>query len=80
MAKSKGTPEQKPQAEATPQTTTEAAEASAGESPPASGDSRQDAIERLAYQKAEQRGFAPGHEMDDWLDAEREVASAEGGR
>jgi Protein of unknown function (DUF2934) len=27
----------------------------------------------LAYRKAEQRGFAPGGEVEDWLDAEREV-------
>ena len=27
----------------------------------------------LAYRRAEQRGFAPGGEVDDWLDAEREV-------
>ena len=30
-------------------------------------------IERLAYQYAESRGFAPGHEVDDWLAAEAEV-------
>jgi hypothetical protein len=27
----------------------------------------------LAYRRAEQRGFAPGGEIDDWLEAEREV-------
>jgi len=27
----------------------------------------------LAYRRAEQRGFAPGDENDDWLEAEREV-------
>ena len=26
-----------------------------------------------AYFKAERRGFAPGHELEDWLAAEREV-------
>jgi hypothetical protein len=30
-------------------------------------------ISELAYKRAEQRGFAPGNEADDWLDAEREV-------
>jgi hypothetical protein len=30
-------------------------------------------ISELAYKRAEQRGFAPGNETDDWLDAEREV-------
>lgn len=28
-----------------------------------------------AYFKAEQRGFLPGHELDDWLAAEREIAA-----
>jgi hypothetical protein len=28
-----------------------------------------------AYFMAEQRGFAPGHELEDWLAAEREVAA-----
>ncbi|MGZ8906849.1 MAG: DUF2934 domain-containing protein [Methylobacter sp.] len=26
----------------------------------------------LAYFKAENRGFAPGHELEDWLEAEQE--------
>lgn len=26
-----------------------------------------------AYHKSEKHGFAPGREMDDWLEAEREV-------
>jgi Protein of unknown function (DUF2934) len=30
-------------------------------------------ISDLAYRRAEMRGFAPGHEHEDWLDAEREV-------
>lgn len=30
-------------------------------------------IEERAYYKAEQRGFANGHELDDWLEAEQEV-------
>jgi hypothetical protein len=30
-------------------------------------------IELAAYFKAEERGFAPGHEMHDWLEAEREL-------
>ena len=28
-----------------------------------------------AYFRAERRGFAPGHELEDWLAAEREVAA-----
>jgi Protein of unknown function (DUF2934) len=30
-------------------------------------------ISDLAYKRAEQRGFTPGNETEDWLDAEREV-------
>ena len=30
-------------------------------------------IAERAYYKAEQRGFAPGFEMSDWLEAEREL-------
>jgi len=30
-------------------------------------------ISELAYRRAEQRGFAPGGEVEDWLEAEREV-------
>jgi hypothetical protein len=33
------------------------------------GDAR---IAELAYYKAERRGFEPGHELDAWLEAERE--------
>lgn len=29
-------------------------------------------IAELAYYKAESRGFAPGNELEDWLEAERE--------
>lgn len=77
MAKSKGTPEQQPQAEANPQVTSEATQEAAGETQPASAAPRQEAVAKAAYYKAEQRGFAPGYEMQDWLDAERELASAE---
>lgn len=31
-------------------------------------------IRELAYLKAERRGFAPGHELEDWLEAERELS------
>jgi len=30
-------------------------------------------VAEAAYYKAEARGFEPGHEVDDWLDAEREL-------
>jgi hypothetical protein len=29
-------------------------------------------IAELAFYKAESRGFEPGHELDDWVEAERE--------
>lgn len=35
-------------------------------------DSRQEAIAKRAYLLAQQRGFAPGRELDDWLRAEGE--------
>ena len=30
-------------------------------------------IRRRAYELSEQRGFTPGHEIEDWLIAEREI-------
>ena len=35
--------------------------------------SREALIATAAYYRAEKRGFAPGHETEDWLAAEREV-------
>ena len=35
---------------------------------------RRDRIATAAYFRAERRGFEPGHELEDWLDAECEVA------
>jgi hypothetical protein len=32
-------------------------------------------IEIAAYLMAQHRGFTPGHELDDWLEAEREFDS-----
>jgi hypothetical protein len=37
------------------------------------GDARHERIERAAYRRAEARGFEPGHELEDWLAAEREI-------
>jgi hypothetical protein len=34
-------------------------------------------IEEAAYFRAERRGFAAGHELDDWLEAEREILAAD---
>ena len=37
---------------------------------------RQAMIQDAAYFRAERRGFDPGHELDDWLEAEREIDAA----
>jgi hypothetical protein len=36
-------------------------------------ESSREAIAKAAYARAERRGFAPGYEVEDWLEAEREV-------
>ena len=53
-------------------------------SPPPQEESAQSAeacrelrIAALAYRKSEARGFEAGHELDDWLAAEREVDQPE---
>jgi len=35
--------------------------------------SREQEIAKLAYAKAQARGFAPGQELEDWLAAEQEL-------
>ncbi|NLG76618.1 MAG: DUF2934 domain-containing protein [Xanthomonadaceae bacterium] len=42
---------------------------------PSYSDSREARIAERAYWRAERRGFEPGRELDDWLEAEREVDS-----
>ena len=37
-------------------------------------------ISEAAYYRAKQRGFTPGHELEDWIQAEAEVMSRIGGR
>jgi hypothetical protein len=32
-------------------------------------------IAERAYYRAEKRGFVPGHELEDWVAAEREIAT-----
>jgi hypothetical protein len=49
------------------------AEGLQGREIPSFSDSREARIAEAAYWRAERRGFAPGHELEDWLDAEREV-------
>ena len=41
-------------------------------------ESRRAAIALDAYLRAEQRGFSPGHALEDWLSAEREILEREG--
>jgi hypothetical protein len=41
---------------------------------------RRSMIAETAYHIAERRGFQPGHEMEDWLHAEREIDAALGAR
>jgi hypothetical protein len=41
-------------------------------------DLRYQRIAIAAYYRAERRGFEPGHEVEDWLEAEREVGEREG--
>jgi hypothetical protein len=69
MAQRKRTPQQQPQSDAT--------RAPADSAAFESVDPRREAIAEAAYYKAEQRGFAPGNDMQDWLDAERELAARE---
>ena len=42
--------------------------------------SRQTLIAELAYFRALKRGFEPGHEMEDWLEAEAEFEQRHGTR
>lgn len=35
----------------------------------------QEMVSQAAYYKAEQRGFIPGYEEEDWLEAENEILS-----
>jgi hypothetical protein len=37
-------------------------------------------ISEAAYYRAKQRGFAPGHELEDWVQAEAEVIGRLSGR
>ena len=46
---------------------------SADDVEPRGMDEVQRRIAVAAYYRAEQRGFAPGHELDDWYAAEAEV-------
>ena len=43
------------------------------------GDTRRLRIAEAAYYRAERRGFVPGGEDGDWLDAEKEIVNTTGG-
>jgi hypothetical protein len=46
---------------------------------PAMGaNSREALIAKLAYFRAQSRGFQPGHELEDWLVAEAEIETRNG--
>jgi hypothetical protein len=65
---------------ASPQTSEAAPGAGLGaDGASSSSESRYEIIARSAYYRAERRGFAPGYEVEDWLEAEREVLDKEGG-
>lgn len=38
---------------------------------------REERIRQAAYHAAERRGFAPGHELEDWLAAEQEIGKTD---
>ncbi|MDM0110409.1 DUF2934 domain-containing protein [Variovorax sp. J22R24] len=42
------------------------------------GLSREERIREAAYTRAERRGFEPGHEEDDWLEAECDIDRKDG--
>jgi len=42
---------------------------------PSVSENREARIAERAYWRAERRGFEPGHELEDWLNAEREIDS-----
>ena len=44
---------------------------------PSFSESREARIAEAAYWRAESRGFTPGRELDDWLEAEREIDARE---
>jgi hypothetical protein len=44
-----------------------------------SGDELNAMIARAAYLRAKERGFAPGHEVEDWLAAEAEIRAVVAG-
>lgn len=64
----------------TPQIRTPERETSASFQPQLSPEEVYRLIQESAYFKAKARGFAPGHEVQDWIEAEQEVRSRLEGR
>lgn len=64
-----------------PKETSHSSAAETATAPPAGAAGREERwqmIATAAYYRAQQRGFAPGGELDDWLAAEAEIAQALG--
>ena len=51
-----------------------------GSGPAFSAQERERLVAQAAYFRAEKRGFAPGGELQDWVEAEAEVLRLTGGR
>jgi hypothetical protein len=43
-----------------------------------SGEQLQERIREAAYYRAQQRGFSPGYEIEDWLAAEAQIRNGAG--
>ena len=46
------------------------------DAPSDAANARRAMIREAAYYLAQKRGFAPGHDIDDWLRAERQIDAA----
>ncbi len=56
--------------------TTVAKPAKAAALPVISNEERWNLVTKAAYFRAEKRAFSPGHDLSDWIEAEREVDAA----
>jgi hypothetical protein len=72
VTKSNSTHQESPFSEESPQAIGGATEAQT--------DGLREWIARAAYFRAERRGFAPGSEIDDWLEAENEIQAIQQGQ
>jgi len=69
----KRTPKPKAEAQAAGAAPGESAHAGSASRPQVTPEMRRAMIAESAYLRAEKRGFAPGREVEDWCEAEREV-------